>query len=318
MKAMIETVLGPVAVDELGVVFPHEHFPLVWGDYRMEAEEETERLPEGYRERFYDWEREVLTEAAGCGMKTLVEVTPIGLHRDLKMMRALSRECGVHVVASTGFYLREKMPVWVEGRSVEELAAYMLRELTQGIGDSGVRPWMIKVAAAGEPREQEVKVFRAAALASRQTGAAITTHSCNGVRRHFDLLVEAGADPARLYIGHADLVGDEEEYYHVARNGGHLIFTCWGIRHFVDQELLAGRVAGLAAAHPDAVLLSIDYALAYSTDRMVIVSYEYECPRRMPSFLFRYALPKLREHGMGDEQFHRMLVENPREMLIRR
>lgn len=314
---MIETVLGPAPANELGVVFPHEHFPLIWGDYRMETEQETGRLPAGYRERFYDWEREVLTEAAGYGMKTLVEVTPIGLHRDLAMMRTLSRECGVHVIASTGFYLQEKMPAWVEERSAEELAAYMTRELTRGIGDSGMRPWMIKVAAAGEPREQELKVFHAAALASRQTGAAITTHSCGGVRRHFDLLVEAGADPARLYIGHADLVGGEEEYYHVAGNSGHLIFTCWGIQHFVDQELLAGRVARLAAAHPGAVLLSIDYALAYSTDRMVIVSYEYECPRRTPGFLFRYALPKLREHGVNEAQIQRMLVDNPREMLIR-
>ena len=86
----------------------------------------------------------------------------------------------------------------------------------------------------------------------------------------------------------------------------------------MDQTLLAERVARLATAHPEAVLLSIDYALCYSADRMVIVSYEYECPRRTPGFLYRYALPTLREHGVGEEQIRRMLVENPRAMLIRR
>lgn len=316
--ATVETVLGAVPADDLGIVLPHEHFPLLWSAGELDRADEQFAPPEGYRLRMEELYRQALRDAVACGARTLVEVTPVGMCRGLDMMRRLSRDCGIHVVASTGFYLQEKMPTWVKDRSQDELAELMVRELTDGIAESGVRPGMIKVSGAAELRQQEQKVYRAAATASRRTGAAITTHSCGGVQAHFDFLVHAGADPTRLYLGHADLVKDPGEYEHVARGGGHLIFTCWGIQHFVDQDLLAGRVAELAdKGFASAVLLSIDYALCWSNDRMQLTSFEYECPYRTPGFLFRFALPKLREKGVSEDALRQMLVDNGRAMLVR-
>ncbi|HUW58647.1 MAG TPA: GNAT family N-acetyltransferase [Planctomycetota bacterium] len=311
---MIETVLGPVSADRLGIVMPHEHFP------HADAETEDLEAPPGYRQRLERWQREVIREAQGFGVGTVVELTPIGYLRMVPMMQRISRDTGVHVVASTGFYLEGRRPEWVKEKSAEDLAEVFVRELTRHMTGTDARAWMIKVGAYGKERwcEEDEKVFRAAAIASRETGAAVTTHSCNAVRHHFDCLVDAGADPSRLYIGHADLVDDPDEHLHVARCGGHLIFTCWGIQHFVDQDVLAGYVVNLAeAGFPDAVLLSIDYALKFSQNRMDLVSMEYECPCRTPGFLFRYALPKLREKGITDELIVHFTVENPRTMLVR-
>jgi phosphotriesterase-related protein len=321
MAKFIETVLGPVASDRLGTVLPHEHVPLLLGDPTA-----TEILgpPAGYEQRLLEWELQALRDAQACGAGTLVEVTPIGLRRWIGGMKTLSRRTGVHIVASTGFYIGPKMPAWVNDREVDELADLMCRELTEGIADTGARAWMIKVATSAKPaRPLEAKVFQAAAKASNATGAAITTHSCGNVRQDFDLLVQAGADPARLYIGHADFGGGKEdlssdEQLYVARNGGHLIFTCWGIQHFVDQAVLARRVTDvIAAGLAESVLVSTDYALGYSSDRMSLISSEYECPWRTHAYLFRYTLPALRAAGLDEATIRQITVDNPRIMLER-
>ena len=310
---MVETVLGPVAAGELGIVLPHEHLCASRG--LNEALEP----PDGYRQRVETWERSVIREAQACGVRTFVDVTPIGLGRFLPLYQRLSRDTGLHVVASTGFYVGDQRPAWVKDKSVEDLADLFIGEICDGIGPTGIKAGMIKVGANGDPRTnpEDLKVFRAAALAQRTTGVAITTHSCHQVRCHFDCLVEAGAAPSRVYIGHADFGADNSEQEYVARAGGHLIFTCWGIEHFVPQEQLAHRVVDLVAKGLGAaVLMSIDYALLIGGNRMDLVSMEYECPTRTPAFLFRYALPRLRERGITEDHICQFLIQNPRRMLV--
>ncbi len=310
---LVETVLGPVPDDHLGIIMPHEHFPVYRNWEGIEP-------PDGYREKLEQMQAAAMRDAATFGVRTLVEVTPRGLGRLVPMMQRLSRSTGMHVVPSTGFYTETNHPEWAKKSSEQELAAFFIRELTEGLDGVFAKAWMIKIASnSAELSAQDRKVFRAAAAASRATGAAITTHSCGAVQAHFDFLVKAGADPDRLYLGHADFgPEDNREQLHVARNGGHLIFTCWGIHHFVDQDVLRNRVVSLVeAGFEDAVLLSIDYALELHENRMFLMSTEYECAHRTPGFLFRYALPRLRERGITDNLIHHFLVENTRAMLRR-
>ncbi len=309
---LVETVLGPVTDDQLGIIMPHEHFPV------RRHSEDTEPL-EGYRETVGRMQAVAIRDAASYGVRTMVEVTPIGVGRLVPMMQRISRDTGMQVVASTGFYVGGNRPKWVTERSAEELADLFIRELTEGMQGVSAKAWMIKIGAGGGLTDEDRKVFQAAALASIETGAAITTHTCSAIREHFDFLVKAGADPARLYIGHADFGPDDSrEQLHVARHGGHLIFTCWGIQHFVDQDVLANRVCTLVdAGFSDAVLMSVDYSIEVDNDRMKLISMEYECHRRTPGFLFRYALPRLRARGIPDELIHLFTVENPRRMLRR-
>lgn len=311
----VETVLGPVRADELGIVLPHEHVPLRLGP---SEEEDLLEPPGGFAPRLERMAREALRDAMACGARTLVEATPIGCCRSVPMMQRLSRDTGMHIVACTGFYLEDRFPASLQELSIDAMAELFVRELTAGIADTGARPWLIKVSGLPQLRAREARAFQAAALASRETGAAITTHSCRANRAHFDALVAAGADPARIYIGHADFSADPAEDLYVAERGGHLIYTCWGIRQYVDQDALAARVALLArAGYASAVLLSIDYAIGYLASRVELIDYQYGCPERGYAFLFRYALPKLRAAGVAGDDIDRFLIDNPRAMLVR-
>lgn len=108
MKAqLIDTVLGPVPDDRLGIVMPHEHFPV----YRDWLEQEP---PEGYRAKLERWHAGAMRDGAACGVRTMVEVTPQGL----------SRQTGMHVVPSTGFYVGDHHPEWARKAAEKEITAF--------------------------------------------------------------------------------------------------------------------------------------------------------------------------------------------------
>ncbi len=312
----VETVLGPVPADRLGIILPHEHFP---STSRAGGCEET-APPPGYAQRLDDMQREVIREAQARGVGAFVELTPPGNRRCVPMMQRLSRETGLHVVACTGFYLENTWPEWVAQRTEAELTQFMVRELTEEMPGTGAKAGIIKLAG-GNPRESEPyrRVFRAAAAASRETGAAISTHSGGQSRAHFEFLVEAGAAPERLYMGHADFE-PLENLLAIARAGGHVILTCWGVEAFYTlySKDVADRAAGMVhAGFARSVLMSIDFALIIKPEMHGIVVSDCNIPYRTPASLFRYGVPPLRERGVSDEALDLILRENPRDMLAR-
>lgn len=316
----VETVLGPVSSDGLGVILPHEHFPHFFGERSKSAPSRKGEIlcpPEGYAETLEKKQLRILGELKKNGVNTFVSLSMIGVGRMIPMMQKLSRATGIHVVVSTGFYVKEHHPQWLDEMDVDDVAELFTEELTEGILDTGSKAGIIKVGGGRELTEGEKKVFRAAVKASKRTGAAITTHSCSCIRRHFDFLVEAGANPERIYIGHADFGEDNSEQRYVAENGGKMIFTCWGIQHFVDQDVLEDRIVDLVeAGYSSSILLSIDYCFGPDTNRMALVSMEYECPDRTPGFLFRYVLPRLRKKGISEDHINQFIRDNPRGMIL--
>lgn len=312
----IETVLGPVPADRLGIILPHEHFP---STSQPGGCEETAPSP-GYAQRLDDLQRDAIREAQSRGVGTFVELTPPGNCRCVPMMQRLGRETGLHVVACTGFYLESTWPGWVAQRSEADLTRFMVRELTEEMPGTGARAGIIKIAG-GNPRESEPyrRVFQAAAAASRETGAAISTHSGGLSRSHFEFLVEAGAAPDRLYMGHADFE-PLENLLAIAKAGGRVIFTCWGVEAFYTlySKDVADRAAGLVRAGcARAVLMSIDFALIVKPGLNGILIPDYNIPYRTPASLFRYGVPALRERGVSDATLDLILRENPRDMLLR-
>lgn len=312
----VETVLGPVPADRLGIILSHEHFPST----SKAGGCEENAPPAGYAQRLDDMQREIIREAQARGVGTFVELTPPCNRRCVPMMQRLSRQTGLHVIACTGFYLENTWSAWVKERTEAELTRYMTRELTEEMAGTGAKAGIIKIAG-GNPRESEAygRIFRAAAAASRETGAAISTHSGGLARAHFEYLVEVGAAPDRLYMGHADFE-PLDNLLAIARAGGHMVFTCWGLQGYYTLYAsdVADRVAGvIQAGCADAVLLSMDFAAIVKPELQGILITEYNVPYRTPASLFRYSLPPLRERGVSDDTLDRILRDNPREMLVR-
>ena len=311
----VETVRGPVAASELGFTLSHEHvivgFPGIKQTY-----------PE-----LMDWERieqggiEKLSEARAEGLRSIMDATPFELGRDVEMLRRVSEGSGVNIIASTGTYVDIPRLIWFT--HPDRMAAVYVREITEGIEDTGIKAGMIKVADNNyELSDAEVMVLRAASRASNETGIPITTHTqpLNKVGEpQWRIFADEGVDPARVCIGHSSDATDYEYLANLAREGvflgmdelpGHQINAPWREKSDMIKRLLD---AGFARN----LMLSHDWSIKRHPDDSWGATEEIHAQVNPDDYAFvsRRVIPYLREQGVEEEAITLMTVENPRRFL---
>ncbi len=172
----INTVLGAIAPAELGFVAIHEHI-----GYGMPGCELDSRWWKSPEDRYAETVPKLRTfheNAMPWGAATFVDATGICNGRDLDYYKSLSEKTGVHIIASTGFVGGDTALPFFERASVEYLTDQFIHELSVGIGNSGAKAGIIKVGVSRgfKMKDLDLRIYRAAARASRATGAPIFTH----------------------------------------------------------------------------------------------------------------------------------------------
>ena len=149
--------------------------------------------------------------------------------------------------------------------SVDEIAADIVRDLTDGVADTGIRAGIIgEIGCDRHIGALEERVFRAAARAHRQTGVTITTHAARWPvgDAQLDLLEEEGVDPGRVIVGHCDMVPDPRYHERLARRGAWVQFdTVQGANEWDTQRRLGWIRALFDAGLEHRLLLSQDVCL---------------------------------------------------------
>ena len=96
--ATIQTVLGPMASDNLGFTLTHEH---VW----QSAAGVNRTYPDFFdRESVVNRAVSQLVEAREEGVQTIVDVTTMDLGRDILLTEDVARRTGLNIIAATGFW----------------------------------------------------------------------------------------------------------------------------------------------------------------------------------------------------------------------
>jgi phosphotriesterase-related protein len=250
----LDTTLGPLPLPARGCILPHEH---VFVDLR------TWDQP-GYAEA--DLEDVVrlmgpeIEHVRAAGVVAIVEPGPIGVGRRADILLAVSQATQFPLVAPTGVYREPWLPPWVQEASETDLAAWMHRELTGEIEETGVRAGWIKVGASDDGlTAAEAKVLRAAASASTQAVATVGSHTLNGaVARHqADVFEAAGGNPGRFVWIHAHREPDVAIHHELGRRGIWLEYD--GIGEPGANGMFVDLVRrGLDAGLGDRILLSHD------------------------------------------------------------
>jgi phosphotriesterase-related protein len=312
----VNTVLGPISADQLGITLMHEHTiigPPDWDEEIGKYGKDMKTLAKTVSV--------ALEGAKRYGVKTIVNAGPHDLGRSVELDKIASAETGVNIILSTGMYMRPgDLP---GGRSetemVDRLYERFMQEITSGIGESGIKAGAIKVATSyGCISPYEEAILKAAARASRDSGAPVITHTQDGTMGpdQARLLTGEGADPRKVVIGH--MCGNSSLEYQVAtlESDVSLAFDRWGLGVIYPDILRRATLAGLLGiGFANRIVLSHDYIPDWVQQRpetpefakKLIAEWSY-------THVFRNIVPQLESAGITDAQVNAMLVDNPRRI----
>jgi phosphotriesterase-related protein len=308
----VGTVRGPVELKSLGRTLMHEHVFVL----QPEALQNYGHL---WGECYWDEEARVADAIAklralrDAGVETIVDPTVPGLGRYVPRLQRVNAEVDLNIVVATGVYAFLELPNFLAYRSDEAIAELFVRELREGIDDTGVRAAFIKCAVERHGIVGDVpKILAAVATAALETQAPVMVHTNAAAKTGLlalDALTKLGVEPSRIVIAHAGDSNDLDYLRALADTGTTLGFDRFNIPHFnPDERRIETLLALLEAGYADRVHLSHDAACFY--DFMVG---DPAFANERPDYLHisKRILPALLDAGVPQAQIDRMIVENP-------
>jgi phosphotriesterase-related protein len=301
----IQTATGPLDTNDLGFTLMHEHVLVIDPAYRLQYPEQWDRpaqLENAVRR---------LAAAREAGVRTIVDLTPVDLGRDPAFIRDAAERSGMQIVVAAGFYYQ--IPFHFVGRPTADLVATMVRDITVGIGTTGVRAGVIKCATEPEMHRMNERVLRASAQAHRQTGVPICTHTYPENHTGLDqirVFREEGVDLGRVVIGHSDDSDDLAYLEEIIDSGAYCGMDRIGIQRPRTSEQRADMITALVErGYADRITLSHDAScfIDFFTEGLV----EQRMPEWRYTHIIEDVLPMLRERGVSDAAIAQMTVGNP-------
>ena len=313
IAAQVMTVLGPIDSNKLGVTLMHEHVTFAYpGWYADESAVPYDR--EAIEAKCLP----LLMQIKALGVQTFVDATPADTGgRDPILMKNLAMKSGVNIVAATGLYFEKGgAPAYFLfnkriGRDLEQdLYELFMKEITVGIGKSGVKAGIIKVGT-DDPKitDYEKTVIKVAVRVSKETGVPIFTH-CQGATvgpAQQELFLSLGADPKKIMIGHQNNSVDNKYHLGQLQKPGFFIgFDRTSLGPVAAEDSIISLVK---AGYANRIMLSHDYGLQW-------IGRPFSWPAAYktwhPTYIHLKLIPKMKAAGVTDEQINTMLIDNPR------
>ena len=316
----IETTTGSCRPEELGMTLVHEHLLVGFPGWQMDA-----LAPRFVRAEALARGVDRLQELRDLGVETFVDPCPMDLGRDVEFMAEVSQRSGMRIICTTGAYKESEGLTYTFGAlPLEEITEIYVKELTQGIGETGIRAGLIKVAT-GEPEVSayERKLLTAAGRAAAQVGCPVITHTddaCCGPAQ-IEILTGEGLAAHRILVGHSDGRADHGYHRSLADRGAYVGFDRFGIEALLpDADRIKSLLAMVEAGYTRSLCISHDAICAGWLGRPVFggrivldpAVIEKGAPQWNPTHIFKRILPELRSRGMSEEDIHTILVENPK------
>ncbi len=305
----INSVTGPVHKSELGLTLIHEHM-------RVRSESVHAQFP-----HLYDEEQEVakaveqVNRAKALGVKTICDPTVMEQGRDIRFIERIARETDTQIVAATGIYTYNYIPIHFQTRSIDYMADLFVRDIEVGIQNTSIKAGFLKCAtdAPGVTADVE-KVMRAVARAHKKTGVPIMTHShpASGTGlKQLDILLDEGANPNQILIGHTGDTDNLEYISNILTQGAFIGMDRYGLTRECSTENRNNTVIELAKqGYSNRMFLSQDYCCTMDWFPEGVI--EERFPKWSMSFVLEEVVPELKRKGVTEQQIQHMLFDNAR------
>jgi len=341
LEGKVITARGPIEPERLGKVMMHEHLHSDWAQATEVPFDDAKWDP------LVKYALPAMFSLQEYGCNAWVDMTRPPERAAPWVYERLSELADFHLILCTGYY-REielgkywaRMPedqIWpfVREASVEELEAFCVKEVEEGIHGSDVHPGVLKIGtSSGELTDTERKAARAVARAQKRTGLLINTHATGttSFQGQFDALTEEGINPERICFGHtmSALVNAWPAVRECMKAGA--TFTPTNLRMDVAEATRRAWADAIVRAFDEGlghcVTLGLDWALTvgyyefrsdpswrpHQGDSNYLTACDFMPPPAF-AYMFAYTVPRLAEAGVTEEMFQAMFVENPQRIL---
>ena len=333
--SFIRTVLGDIDPADAGLTLAHEHtlfgWPGVEHDHRSAFVRE--HVLAGLTKEVEDGKQTF-------GLGTLVDCTTIENNRYPDLMCEVSKASDVNIVCATGFFCESMgVPYHWRRQSIDEIADFFVRDVTEGIVGTDIKCGIVKAASGQDdafPKPAPVgphgrhmgvyedRAFRAAARAQARCGVPITTHIdpedwrvCNIGLEQLELLIEEGADPSKVIIGHT-FYATIEQLEAILKLGAYVQLDNFGTgwRGLDDDDAVDLMAEAVSRGYVKQLLITFDRFWYQLRGDRPFTEEDPEVMVRTPlEFLPNTLLPMLRARGISDADIHTITVENPARLL---
>ena len=256
---MIETVLGQIKEDELGICSSHEHIfidmracvnvtgsepPVFYEKVDMSNRVECFQDPYGILDNaLLEGVDDAVAELEyfkAYGGNTVIDCTLDEIGRDPIALREVSRKSGVNIILGCGHYYHKVHYPYVKDATVAELADEMRRDILVGIGDTGIKAGVIgEIGTSAVMTDDEKKVLRAAGIVGSETGKAVHVHTDlyteNG-NEIIDILTSEGVRAEKICIDHVDVLLRPDYVRSLLERGVYVEFDDFGKEFYVTHE----------------------------------------------------------------------------------
>ena len=309
MGSTINTVTGPISPEKLGRTLMHEHVFVEYGTAMQDN-----RSLGAARPQILSACLDFANQVRACGVATVVDPTTTDLGRNIPLLASVSEQTELQIICCTGIYststyqsLRLQL-----GGNPDAIAAFFIKELTEGIGDSGVKAGIIKLVTGHEINDDDFELLTACAKASVATGAPIITHT-EGVLgpEQQKILHAAGVPLAKIIVGHSCISTSFNYHQQIVQEGSYIGFDRFGMEGGMPDEVRVESLKKLIdAGFLDNLIISHD-SVWYWINGPAIGQGPYK--NWKPTNFFERVIPMLTYAGVSEAQIETILTDNPRK-----
>jgi len=343
LTGKVQTVLGAIAPERLGITLPHEHIICDGTSWFVEPSEATAKAMAHHPvtldilwwlryHLFQNWddvrlldEQEAIGEILRfkyAGGNSIVELSNIGLGRDPMALARISRVTGLNVIMGSGYYIAASHKPDMDAKTEEEITEEIVRDVTEGVGDTKIRAGIIgEIGTSWPMTKNELKSLRAAARAQKITGAPLNVHPGQHEDASMEIvkiLDDVGADLTRTVLDHIDrAVRDPQNRSQLAKMGCYLEYDLFGREGYYPLEV---RVIDLP--NDTQRINEIMHLVDEGYLNQILVSQDIwnkiQCCRYGGwgyAHILRNTIPVMRAKGVSEEMIHTIMMENPKRLL---
>ncbi len=348
----VVTVLGEKSEDSLGIIAPHEHLLVdAWSNM---VEDKVPQIKDAARKNLFqqkvsisnlgelklnalsvldnvilsdiDLAIEEIMEFKKYGGTTIVDQTNENMGRDPVALKNISRATGLNIITCTGYYIGPNHPEYVKNYSINDLSQFMIKEIEEGIGDTGIRAGIIgEIGISRGILRNEVKVLKASALAQKETGVALSVHTwpfgMDGIKV-LDILEKAGANLRKVIICHVDGNTNLDYQIELLKKGSFIEFDHFGKEyrevceneiHIIPNDLeriqMIYKLLENNNSYINNILISTDRCL--KTELLKYGGYGY-------AHILKTIVPYMKKVGFSENQIDVLISKNPKNILARK